>query len=258
MISPAWEWAGAKATGTSHIRAGKGCDDFGGCLIVRCPDSEVLVVAVSDGAGSAEHSAIGSRLATMRFMRCASEFLKSGGNVASLTQQTTLDWLDDIRDCVSGVAAKLERSPRDFAATLVACIAAPDHAAFIHVGDGAAVFRFTESSAWQIGSWPAQGEYASTTYFVTDEPEPRIALSHVEGPIGEVSVFTDGIERLVLEFSSQTAFAPFFERVFGALTGKGHSRDRDISKQLSTLLESRSVCEKTDDDKTLILAKRVR
>ena len=258
MIPPSWEWAGAKATGTSHIRAGKRCDDFGGCLLVSCAGAETLIAVASDGAGSAEHSAIGSRLATIRFIRCASEFLKSGGSIASLTQQTVLNWLDDVRDCISGAAVKLECTPRDFAATLVACIAGPDHATFVHVGDGAAVFRLKDSSEWQIGSWPAHGEYASSTYFVTDEPEPRIAVSHVPGSIGEVSVFTDGIERLVLDFSNQTAFAPFFERVFAALKGEGHPRDRSISKQLGVLLDSPSVCDKTDDDKTLILAKRVR
>ena len=36
-------------------------------------------------------------------------------------------------------------------------------------------------------SWPAQGEYASTTYFVTDDPDPRTIISHVEGEVAEVA-----------------------------------------------------------------------
>jgi len=257
MITPSWKWAAAKATGTSHIRAGKGCDDSGACLIVNCADAETLIIAVSDGAGSAAHSAIGSRLATMRFVRCASKFLRSGGNVASLTQQTALDWLDDIRDRISGAAERLGSNPRDFAATLVACLVTSSHTVFIHIGDGAAVYRLANTSDWQIGSWPSHGEYASTTYFITDDPEPRVVISHVEGIVEEVSVFTDGLERLVLEFSNQTAFSPFFNKVFSALNGSRLRRDRRVSNQLRVLLESPSVCEKTDDDKTLFLARRV-
>ena len=108
-----------------------------------------------------------------------------------------------------------------------------------------------------IGTWPSQGEYASTTYFVTDDPEPRVTVSHVEEAVGEVAIFSDGIERLVLDFSSRTAFAPFFDKVFGPIDGNSTGRDRALSKHLKALLESPSVCEKTDDDKTLFLAKRI-
>jgi hypothetical protein len=226
-------------------------------MVVRCPDTEALVVVVSDGAGSAEHSAKGSRLATIRFMRCASEFLKSGGNLPSLTKQIVLEWLDDIRDRITKAADALDTVPRDFAATLVACLVTPSHATFIHVGDGGGVFRSIDSVEWMIGTWPSQGEYASTTYFVTDDPEPRVAVSHVEEAVGEVAIFSDGIERLVLDFSSRTAFAPFFDKVFGPIDGHSSGRDRALSKHLKALLESPSVCEKTDDDKTLFLAKRI-
>jgi hypothetical protein len=183
--------------------------------------------------------------------------LRSGGDVALLTKQTVLEWLDEVRDRIFGAAEKLGCGPRDFAATLVACLVTPERAVFIHVGDGAAVFRLADASDWRIGSWPSHGEYASTTYFVTDDPEPRVTISHVEGSVQEISLFTDGIERLVLEFSNQSAHAPFFNKVFAAFNGGHFGRDRVISKQIKHLLESQSVCEKTDDDKTLFLAKRM-
>jgi hypothetical protein len=82
-------------------------------------------------------------------------------------------------------------------------------------------------------------------------------VSHIEGEVKEVSLFTDGIERLVLEFASQTPFAPFFDRMFVPFKDTLGGRDRRISEQLRVLLESPMVCDKTDDDKTLFLAKRV-
>lgn len=226
-------------------------------MVLEQSGVEVLIVVVSDGAGSAEHSAKGARLAIMRFIRCAAAFLAAGGKVASLTPQIVLTWLDDIRDRISSEAEKLECTPRDFAATLVACLVTPLHTSFIHVGDGAAVYRLNDSDQWQIGSWPSHGEYASTTYFVTDDPQPAIEITHIDGVVEEVCIFTDGIERLVLEFSDRRAFAPFFNKVFGAFDGSSAGRDRKMSRQLKLLLESPSVCEKTDDDKTIVLAKRV-
>ena len=257
MKGPSWGWAAAKATGTSHLRAGKGCDDYGGCTIIQCDTNDVLAIVVSDGAGSAEHSSIGSRLAAMRFVRCASNFVKSGGKPGLITQQIALEWLDDIRDRIFNAATTFGKSPRDFAATLVGCLIGTTDAAFIHVGDGAAVFKTGDGDDWRVGSWPAQAEYASTTYFVTDDPEPNVIVSKFEGEIRELSVFSDGLERLVLDFSNQTAFAPFFDRIFQSFDDSITGRDRTLSKQLQTLLESKQICDKTDDDKTIFLARRV-
>jgi hypothetical protein len=257
MISPSWGWAAARATGTSHIKVGKGCDDFGACAIIDHALAPALVIVVSDGAGSAEHSAIGSRLAAIRFMRCVSNFMKSGGTAASITQHIALEWLDDIRDRISKAAIALEKSPRDFASTLVGCVVGSTHASFIHVGDGAAVFKLQGAEEWKVGSWPTHGEYASTTYFVTDDPQPNVVVSTIEGEISEISVFSDGLERLVLDFSNQSAFAPFFDRIFQNFDNTRSRRDRALSRQLQVLLESKQVCEKTDDDKTIFLARRV-
>ena len=150
MSSTSWGWVVAKATGTSHLRAGKGCDDFGGCTLLQIPDADVLILAVSDGAGSAEHSAIGARLTTLAFARRAAAFVKSGGDIASLSQQTALDWLDDVRDRIARAAGERGAAPRDFAATLVGCDVTPDHATFVHVGDGAGVIRLIATQPYSF------------------------------------------------------------------------------------------------------------
>jgi hypothetical protein len=128
---------------------------------------------------------------------------------------------------------------------------------FIHIGDGACVYRTRGDPAWKIPSWPAQGEYASTTFFVTDEPQPSVQFSSLPEPIDDIAVFSDGIERLTLEFSTKTAHGPFFENMFSRLHSTSPGRDRRLSKALGTFLDSPAVCDRTDDDKTLILAKRL-
>jgi hypothetical protein len=242
-------------TGTSHIRVNKGCDDNGGCIVVPTRDGEVLIAVVSDGAGSAEYSAIGSRIVVRRFLRCASTFVRSGMLLEQLTEQSVSDWLDDIRDHIGVRAIGVGASPRSFAATLVGAIVTRDRAVIIHIGDGAAVFRLKDLQDWKVGSWPASGEYASTTFFVTDDPQPKLRMTHIEGVVSEISLFTDGIERLVLDFAGESAFSPFFNKVFSAFS-EGDGRDRPLSKNLGVMLQSPSVCERTDDDKTIILGRR--
>ncbi len=257
MMTSRWTWASARATGTSHLRVGKGCDDFGACLEARLTDQSVLILVVSDGAGSAVHSSIGSQIATRVFAECARRFVRGGGTLNSISEKVASEWLDDIRDRIGAAASQKAASPREFAATLVGCLVGTDAALFLHIGDGSAVYRLNNTSDWIVASWPAQGEYAATTYFVTDDPEPQIRLAYIEGHVQEVALFSDGIERLVLDFSNRTAFAPFFERMFSPLKGQVWGRDRTLSRQLKEYLDSPAVCEKTDDDKTLLLAKRL-
>ena len=103
------------------------------------------------------------------------------------------------------------------AATLVAAIVFNDYAVICHIGDGACVPRKRENISWQVPSWPAHGEYASSTYFVTDDPQPNLQYNLIEGEVLEVAVFSDGIERLVLDFSKKCASEGFFAPMFGWL-----------------------------------------
>lgn len=250
-----WRWAGAKATGTSHLRADRGCDDNGGCVIVGRQQDEALAIVVSDGAGSAAHSSIGSRLICRRFLRSAAAFFKIGGGTSSLSDETLRQWLDEIRDALTVSSLRLEVERRQLAATLVGCLVDDDGAVFVHIGDGAGVFRMADTSAWRVATWPSTGEYASTTYFVTDDPEPRLVVTRIEGKIDHVAVFTDGLERLILDFTNRVAHRPFFDGIFAPFAA-GRRRDRVLSKNIERFLDSPKICERTDDDKTLVLARR--
>jgi hypothetical protein len=119
------------------------------------------------------------------------------------------------------------------------------------------VVRFAESEEWEVVSWPQQGEYASTTTFVTDEPYPSFRAQVLRSRISEVAVFTDGLERLALDFNARTAHQPFFRKMFSAISNEPAGRHRQFSKALKAFLESPAVIERTDDDKTLIFAHRI-
>jgi hypothetical protein len=136
-------------------------------------------------------------------------------------------------------------------------VVAKELAVVIHVGDGACALRIAGESRWLVPSWPAQGEYASTTYFVTDDPQPRVGVVRTEGRVEEVAVFTDGMERLALDFAGRCAFDRFFESLFTAIRRAPPGRQRGLSAHLRDFLDSERVTERTDDDKTLVMARRV-
>lgn len=252
-----WSWASAKATGTSHIKAGTGCDDAGACFEVQSARGPALVMIVSDGAGSAAKSSIGSRIACQTIGRAMKQAYRKHG-IGAITRESVFEWLDDARDRIAQAAAKADATPRDFACTLVAALIGANEALVVQIGDGALVFRSNGKSEWQIANWPSHGEYAGTTYFVTDDPSPTVETIWIDGEIEEAVVFTDGLERLALSFEARSPFRPFFETMLGPLRiSEATSRDRKLSSFLQKFIESDSVNERTDDDKTLILARRI-
>jgi hypothetical protein len=256
MRSGKWRWASARATGTSHQRRNAPCDDFGTAFELHRDGESVLVQAVSDGAGSASHARIGARLACCAVSRALRQSL-SQKPLAEISDEDIRGWLDEVRDRIAHAAALHQLKPRSFAATLVCAVVGKTCSIVAHVGDGAFVYR-KRGGLWRIASWPSQGEYANTTQFVTDEVLPAIAVSRISGRIVETAIFSDGLERLALAFDTQKPFEPFFETMLAPLRkSRGNGRNKLLSGHLRRFLDSSTVNARTDDDKTLILAKRV-
>jgi len=116
-----------------------------------------------------------------------------------------------------------------------------------------------DTSQWEAPSWPAHGEYASTTYFVTDDPQAQLRFTRVVGNYEEIAVFSDGIERLALDFTHEVPFDRFFNPMFASVPNGGSAgRNRVISRGLRNYLDSKTITDRTDDDKTLIMARRLR
>jgi hypothetical protein len=238
------------------LASGTGCDDAGACVEIETGNGPTLIAVVSDGAGSASLSKIGSHIVTMAFCRSALSFSRKGGQPKDVDKEVASQWLDELRDRIGHASVKKNSPRRSFAATLVGCLIQNDGIAVVHVGDGACAFQQRGDLDWQIPSWPAQGEYASTTNFVTDDPEPAMNVIYVDGDISAVAMFSDGLERLALDFSTKKAFTPFFSSMFRTLSGNWQGRNRQLSRDLRTFLDGPQITQRTDDDKTLIMACR--
>lgn len=142
---------------------------------------------------------------------------------------------------------------RDLACTLLTAIVGEDGAAFSQIGDGAIVYRASE--LFQTAFWPQTGEYAGTTFFLTGtDLEKRLMFNVLKNRVDEVALLTDGLQPLALHYDSRTVHAPFFQPMFEAM--RQTAEVQSLDEPLNQFLTSKPVNDRTDDDKTLILATR--
>lgn len=243
----AWRWASASVIGTSHIRNGGGLQDA--YAVSELENGNILAV-VSDGAGSAKFGAYGAWL-TCRFLSVRfREWLRE--NLELPSDEDLTDWIDELRDRISAVSVQRESTPRQFAATLAAILITRDEIVTLHIGDSSIVGR--KSSNWDVLCWPENGEYASTTYFVTDDPEPRLNINRQPREHDAFALFSDGVGDLALSHLEQAAHPRFFDPMIRPVdSAQDRGRLVHLSAKLATYLAGPSVSERTDDDKTLIL-----
>src|SRR4051794_33768846 len=78
-----WKILHASAVGTSHQVTGRPCQDHCDARIVPPVGGDVLIAACADGAGSAEHSDIGARVAVETFLSLAESHLAAQGGTAT-------------------------------------------------------------------------------------------------------------------------------------------------------------------------------
>lgn len=243
----AWRWASASVIGTSHIQNGERLQDA--FAVSKMGNGGILAV-VSDGAGSAKFGAYGATI-TCRFLSVRfREWLHENPNLP--TDEELADWIEELRGQISAIAARRATVPRQFAATLAAIVVAPDEAVTLHIGDSAIVGR--KGGDWDVLCWPENGEYASSTYFVTDDPEPRLNIIRHPREHDAFVLFSDGVGDLALSHQERTAHKRFFDPMIRPVdVASGEGCLVELSEKLATYLAGPSICERTDDDKTLIL-----
>ena len=209
-----------------------------------------MFAVVSDGAGSAGFGAYGAWLVCRKLKVRFRQWLVVNEGLPD--DETLKGWIDDLRDCIAIIAERRECTSRQFAATLATLFISPNEVLALQIGDSAIVGRC--KSEWKVICWPKTGEYASTTYFVTDHPNPLLNIVRKSREHDAFALFTDGVGELALSQSERRAHPGFFEPMIAPVdASKGSGRLYDLSGILRAFLAGTSVCERTDDDKTLIL-----
>jgi hypothetical protein len=210
-----WRTAYASVLGTSHLKTGAPCQDAGGCVVVQAADgSELLVAAVADGAGTAERSDVGASLAVSRFLKDFAEL-----EPASIDRTFVVEWIGSVQSEIAAIAAEDGRESRDYACTMLGAVIAKSGSAYVQIGDGAIVVGTEELGEYTWIFWPQHGEYANVTNFLTQELATETLEFDTGPPVREIALFSDGIERLVLDFSARSVHSPSFRPIFKWLAG---------------------------------------
>jgi hypothetical protein len=198
---------------------------------------------------------MGSRIACATLLDEVTRYYEGGGATGSITRDLATVWLSAIQQKLEVQAAAMDVSPRELACTLVAAVVDERSCAFLQIGDGAIVLS-EDSQDYRVVFWPDRGEYANTTFFVTaPDAVTRLNVDVRDKAVNDVCLMTDGIQSLALQYHSNSVHAPFFLPMFHALQADADTVT--LTESLVGFLSSERINERTDDDKTLILATRV-
>lgn len=237
-----WKLVFGSVQGTSHIQSGLPCQDYCAGSIV----GTTLVAACADGAGSAELSQLGSKAAVDRFMEVAS------GDTAPTKEQVEA-WVDAARARLLEEAAANGSTSRQLACTFLVALVGNGWAAFAQVGDGVIVFDGTDG--YDFAFWPDNGEYANTTHFLSeDDYQQHLRVEIVERHVSELALLTDGLQMLALDIAGAKVHDRFFAPLFK--TVRNGPDEAALQTALLDFMGSKRVNDRTDDDKTLLLATR--
>ncbi|WP_298909068.1 PP2C family serine/threonine-protein phosphatase [uncultured Nostoc sp.] len=249
-----WKAVARSEIGTSHQKQGIVCQDYGN----YCSFGDVIVGAVTDGAGSAKHSDVGSKLAVETVLKCFSdinEFPHKQAFSQSLDKEEAQKVFAKI---VNQVITELQKqadegdySVNDLACTLLIFVATPDWLAAMQIGDGFIVAR-SQDSEYQLLFQPDKGEFVNETTFITSANAVKEMQVKVIPEKQEfICASTDGLEKVAIRLSDWEPFSPFFKPLEEYLHETVNPEDEN--KYLTEFLNSERLNSRTDDDKTLLL-----
>src|SRR6266545_464476 len=246
-----WRVVAACEAGTSHLRTGTPCQDA--FAVARAGRSLLLFVA--DGAGSAARAEEGSRLAVDAALEAARSELASGEPPDAGGWRPILERI--VRAARERLEAEAPEGLRELSTTLLGVLWSPGHLAALQVGDGWIVTESMGSTAGALRALipPAKGEYFNETVFLTSSGfAERACYAVMPGEeVSGIALLTDGLEMVSMDLAEGAPHEPFFQRLFELARDTGEALEEQ-ERELSDFLCSDRVSERTDDDKTLILA----
>jgi hypothetical protein len=255
MQSNVWNFIAATVAGTAHLANDTESQDACECDILYADDSEVFVAVAADGAGSAKNGRAGARAACASLLHKTRTAFEKGGSVENLSEKICRDWIENLQNEIKMTAEQENCAPSEFSCTLLAAIVGADATVFMQIGDGAIVYGCDDSNEYKLFALPQQGEYANSTNFVTDDRALDVLKYElIEKTIDELAIFTDGLQRLTIDFQNARPHQPFFRSMLAPL--RAQLLAENLEKKLSEFLDSPKINERTNDDKTLILAAR--
>ena len=258
-----WRIAKASIVGTGHAQTATPCQDSHYVMHL----GNHLVVAVSDGLGSAALSHEGSRIACSAAVDAIAEAYDAHNDmplIAASTdasvnphvryEKTLTDAFGAARDAIEREAARTNRSLREYGCTLLVAVICEEAWYGMHVGDGTIVGLYADQSAKTL-SVPENGEFInSTTPLTSTDYTTHMRYSHGTERLAGVALLSDGVQPMCINYKTGAAYDGFFRPLQIWLAGLPSLSGVDHA--LEQFLDTPKMRQKSDDDMTLVLALR--
>lgn len=257
-----WRIAKASIIGTGHEKTGMPCQDSH--YVMQFGDT--LIVAVSDGLGSAKLSHEGSRIACMSAVESYAQAVEHAVNTTTFSPHvpdpaSRFDYQSALQNAVYSARNALEReatrtnaSLRDYACTLLLAVIEHDSWHSMHIGDGTIVGLYAHEPAKTL-STPENGEFINTTTPITsDDYQTHMRYHHGHELLSGVALLSDGVTPMCINYKSGAAYDGFFRPVQQWLATIPDLSG--IDEALKRFLDTPKMRQKSDDDMTLVIALR--
>ena len=250
-----WQVIGAAVQGLSHQKQGLPCQD---ALQYGCLPGGILLVALADGAGSAVHAELGAQAVVQASLDWLHTRLENE-RPTECCEWVEVIWaaFQNARTALEQLAEENGEPIRSFATTLTCLVATPEQLIVGQLGDGAVV-AVGEDDGLKTVTALQRGEYANETNFLTqDQALDLVAIQVIDERVRALAAMSDGLTRLALKRPNNEPHPPFFKPLFAFVESSASSNDgAQATDALTEFLTSPRVCERTDDDKSLVLALR--
>lgn len=270
---------GASVRGRGHLQTDLPCQDSSKYTYLT---EGWGIAVVSDGAGSASKSQIGSKIVVERATAHFTDVIKEMKWIERNVLPSSEDWaqiayavLRQVYNDITDFARQKNMAIKEFGATVIALIHSPLGLLSTHIGDGRAGYRNGEGE-WLPVIVPHKGEEANQTIFITSPfwdrpsfrmsgrliPESLVIRDRVTG----FTLMSDGCENTSWQVSQMDAnigkvcdpnrpFQKFFDPLTHTLL-EFHTDRIDANERAEawySFLDTGKEFFKEVDDKTLIL-----
>ena len=211
-----WVIVGASVKGNGHIQSDMPCQDNNKFELY---ENGWGIAVVSDGAGSAKHSDLGSKVVVERCITHFKKLLEKESWIKNNILPTDAEWLQKsyytlktVRDEIEMVSNKNYIELKSLSATCLVVIFSPLGLLTVHVGDGRMGYQ-SVSGEWKAIMTPHKGSEANQTIFLISEfwTTPNYVMSGVLVPESVVirervkafTLMSDGCENTAWQCTAQ-------------------------------------------------------
>lgn len=242
-----WKSASAYIQGQGHLQKSIPCQDRTYTLM----EKDVNVISLADGAGSCKFSHFGAQVVTQITCENMVKIFDDLYNMNESQIQETI--IEFVLKKLKTKASELETNIIDFSSTLLFVAIKNNKYIAGHIGDG--IIGYLSNESIDILSYPDNGEYANSTYFVT-KSDARKYLRIYRGELTDITGF--------ILISDGTAEGGLYDKGNKKLT-LGAIKilewlDNNLSSYVSSALNDnleKIFKERTDDDCSINLLKLV-